>query len=90
MSDLAELLRRVELLEQEQVAIREERDAYHAIYLETLERCRKLELGLRGQKSERLTNDAQLSLDMLGMMLAETGKTPVQAGGARDPSGHRA
>jgi transposase len=77
VSDLAELLHRVELLEKEQAAIREERDAYHALYLETLERCRKLELGLRGQKSERMTNDAQLSLDMLGMMLAETGKTDL-------------
>jgi transposase len=91
VSDLAELLRRVELLEQEHSAVREqldaaeherdaakqERDAYHALYLEMLERCRKLELGLRGQKSERLTNEAQLSFDMLGMMLAEDGKTDL-------------
>lgn len=84
MSDLAELLRRVDLLEQEQAAIRDERDAakqerdaYHALYLEMLERCRKLELGLRGQKSERLANEAQLSFDMLGMMLAEDGQTDL-------------
>lgn len=84
MSDLAELLRRVELLEKEQATIREEsnefreeRDAYHALYLETLERCRKLELGLRGQKSERLANEAQLSFDVLNMLLAEDGQTDL-------------
>src|SRR5581483_8863148 len=50
--------------------LRRERDSYHKLYLETLERCRKLELGLLGQKAERLPpNEAQLSLAVLGMML---------------------
>lgn len=105
MSDLAALLRRVELLEEEQSQIREqlsatesERNAYHELYLETLERCRKLELGLRGQASERLPSEAQLSFDVLKMMLAEDGRSDlsalesaqtVRAHERRKPSGRR-
>lgn len=77
MSDLDALVRRLELLEAEQAKMRDERDEYHRLYLEMLERCRKLELGLRGQKSERLPNDAQLSFDVLKMMLAEDGHTDL-------------
>lgn len=48
-----------------------ERDQYRRLYLEMLERCRKLELGLLGQKAERLgPNDAQLTIAMLGTLLA--------------------
>jgi hypothetical protein len=37
-----------------------ERDYYRELYLKALEQCRKLELGLLGQKSERLSaNQAQ-------------------------------
>ena len=54
-----------------------ERDTYHELYQDALERCRKLELGLRGQKSERLPNEAQLSFEMLSMMLAEDGKADL-------------
>lgn len=63
--DLAEISRRLEALE-------EERDTYKTLYLEMLERCRKLELGLMGQKSERLRGDdgQQLSLSVLEMMLS--------------------
>jgi transposase len=84
VSDLVELLRRVELLEKEQSQIRDqltatedERNAYHELYLETLERCRKLELGLRGQASERLPSEAQLSFGVLKMMLAEDGRSDL-------------
>lgn len=84
MSELDALLRRLEVLENEQTQIRQdlesvksERDTYHDLYQEALERCRKLELGLRGQKSERLPNDAQLSFDVLKMMLAEDGQTDL-------------
>jgi transposase len=77
--NLAELTRRLDTIVEEQrqqrealEAMRRERDAYHDLYLETLERCRKLELGLFGQKSERLPpNEAQMSLAMLGMMLGQ-------------------
>jgi hypothetical protein len=43
-----------------------ERDEYRALYIETLERCRKLERGLLASKSEHLPdNGAQLSLEVL-------------------------
>jgi transposase len=105
VSDLAELLRRVELLEKEQSQIREqlattegERNAYHELYLEALERCRKLELGLRGKASERLPVEAQMSFEMLKMMLAEDGRSdlseldstkPVRAHERRKPTGRK-
>lgn len=48
-----------------------DRDHYRQLYLDMLERFRKLELGLLGQKSERLSaDDKQLSLSMLAAMLA--------------------
>ncbi len=83
MTDVAALARRLdEMLEEQRrvrVALEEmaagraeaerQRDEYHRLYLEVLERARKLELGLRGQSAERLAaNEAQLSLDVLGMM----------------------
>jgi transposase len=50
--------------------MQQERDAYLELYLETLERCRKLERGLLGQKAERTPpNEAQMSLNVLGMLL---------------------
>jgi len=39
--------------------LREERDAYKALNKELRERCRKLELGLLGQKTERTPPDGQ-------------------------------
>lgn len=59
----------LEEMKQARVAAERERDEYHRLYLELLERARKLELGLRGQSAERLPpNEAQLSLEVLGMM----------------------
>ena len=50
------------------------RDEYRKLYLQMLERCRKLELGVIGPKSERLSaSDAQLTMSMLGMMLDGAG-----------------
>lgn len=79
MTDLTQLARRLDELEQrvekaesERDKAEQERDQYRQLYLETMERCRKLELGLIGQKSERLRNDdAQLSLSVLDMLLGE-------------------
>lgn len=50
-----------------------EREQYRELYLRTLEQCRKLERGiLAGQKAERLSkSDAQLTLALLGTLLAE-------------------
>ncbi len=75
--DLAHLEQRIDELAEEQQQLRtaldqsnQERDAYHKLYLEMLERCRKLERGLLGQKTERLSADeSQLTLGMMGMLL---------------------
>jgi transposase len=59
-----------------------EREGYKKLYLETLALCRKLERGLLGQKREKLSaGDAQLSMSLLGMLLAGNGA----AGDAAEP-----
>ena len=45
-----------------------ERDRYKELYLSMLELCKKLELGIVGQKRERYVNDAQLSLSFIEML----------------------
>jgi transposase len=74
-----EIVRRLEVLEAQFIttekalaSTEKERDQYRALYLETMERCRKLERGLLAPKSERLPEDgAQLSLGVLSMVLSE-------------------
>jgi transposase len=62
---LAELSARLDVLASE-------RDEYRKLYLQALETCRKLELGLVGQRRERLSGgDAQLTMSMLGMLLSD-------------------
>ncbi|GAC1546343.1 MAG: hypothetical protein NVS3B10_10320 [Polyangiales bacterium] len=59
-----------------------ERDVAHykQLYLEALERCRKLELGLLASKSEHLPpSDSQLALSVLGMMLDDKANTDLEA-----------
>jgi transposase len=52
-----------------------EREEYRRLYLETLELCRKLELGIVGQKSERLSPaDTQLALALLGTLLGDVAR----------------
>ena len=49
-----------------------EREHHRELYLQMLEQCRKLELGLLGQKSERLgADDAQLTMSVLATLLGE-------------------
>lgn len=87
VTDLAELARRLDALEDEvavargEVAtVRDERDRYHQLYLEMMERCRKLERGLIGRKSEKLAPDeVQLSLSVLEMALGEREAAEVDA-----------
>jgi transposase len=71
---LAELSARVE-------SLAAEREQYRKLYLQMLERCRKLELGLLGPKRERLSGgDAQLTMSMLGMLLGDgTGASAAPA-----------
>jgi len=61
---------RTAITAQEAEQLAAERDHYRQLYLATLEQCRKLELGLRGNKRERLPpNDAQLTLGVLSTLL---------------------
>jgi transposase len=65
---LAELRAKVDALEAE-------RDRFRDLYLQMLEVCRKLEVGIVGPKRERLSdNDAQLTMSMLGMLLEGAGR----------------
>jgi transposase len=75
VTDLAAIMRRLDALEAQQIKLREERDAYHKLYLDLLERYKKLERGLMGQKSEKLPAEGQLSLAILGMAMS-TGEMP--------------
>ena len=79
VTEVEELAKRVEALAATVAELQEERDAYHDLYLETLERCRKLERGLLGQKAERLPpNEAQMSLAMMGMLLSNDEQGPAE------------
>jgi transposase len=76
VADVAQLVQRLDEIVDEQRRMREameelksERDAYHKLYLEMLERNRQLERGLLAPKTERLAPDEQLSLAVLGALL---------------------
>jgi transposase len=62
---------RLDELEKKFAAIAAERDSYRKLYFELMERCRKLEMGLLGSKSERVPHESQLSLQVLSAMLDE-------------------
>ena len=69
---VAQIAQRLDELEKRVATAEREREEYRALYLQTMERCRKLELGILGSKSEHLPdNGAQLSLEVLSMMLGE-------------------
>lgn len=56
-----------------------ERDQYKQLYLEMLERCRKLERGILEQKREKLpAADEQLTLKLLEMLLGQPPKPPPE------------
>ena len=84
MADIDALVQRLDELEREQQRLQQSlqstqdslqtveraRDDYRALYQQMLERCRKLERGLLGQKAERLPADeSQLSLEILASVL---------------------
>lgn len=59
-------------LKAQNAQLAEEREHYRELYLQTLEQCRKLELGVLGQKSERLgEHDAQLTMAVLATMVGK-------------------
>jgi hypothetical protein len=77
--EVAQIALRLEELEKQMVAVERERDEYRTLYLKTMERCRKLELGLLSSKSEHLPDGAQLSLDVLAMVLGERQRAELDA-----------
>ena len=80
MADLDALLKRLDTLDERLSTVEVERDHYRELYQQMLERCRKLERGLLAQKSERLGDDgAQLSLEVLDLVLGERAKAEIDA-----------
>jgi len=80
VTTLEEIAQRLGALETRVNVAEKERDEYRALYLQTMERCRKLEMGLLGQKSEKLrNNDGQLSLDVLSLVLEGRKKADLDA-----------
>jgi transposase len=62
-----------------------ERDEYRKLYLEMLELNRKLELGLRGQKAEKLSaSDAQLAMAVIATLLTQP-NSAIGSDGAPKP-----
>ena len=73
---VAELARDIAELQAANATLKEERDRYRKLYQQMLEKARRLELGLLGQKSERLpSSDTQLSLHVLAGLLGEQDMT---------------
>ena len=82
MSDATAIEERLLALEAQLATLIAERDQYKALYMQMLERCRKLELGIIGQKREKLSGeDGQLTMALLEMLLAnrEIPKPPVES-----------
>lgn len=78
-------------------ALAAERDEYRKLYLQSLELCRKLEMGIVGQKRERLSAaNNQLTMSLLHMMLGDSSEQtaatapPVQAAETKIPAHTRA
>lgn len=77
---LDELERQQEELKRELDERKQERDEYKRLYQEALERCRRLELGLLGQKSERhAPNENQLTFDVLSLALESREEAQIEA-----------
>jgi transposase len=75
-----EILQRLDALEKKAAVAERERDEYRALYLETMERCRKLELGILAQKSERVPDSgSQLSFSVLSMVLNDRQRADLDA-----------
>jgi transposase len=80
VSSVEQIAQRLDELEKRFAVAERERDEYRALYLETMERCRKLELGILASKSEHLPEGgAQLSLDVLSMVLGDRQRAELEA-----------
>jgi len=71
----------------------QERDQYKKLYGDMLAHCRKLELGILGQKSERfISNEAQLTLSVLGSVVKQekpVEETKVEEHTRQKPTGRK-
>jgi transposase len=80
VTDVVQIMQRLDELEKRVATAEREREEYRALYLQTMERCRKLEIGILGSKSEhRPDNEAQLSLGVLSMVLRERQRADLDA-----------
>ncbi len=78
--DVDAIVQRLDALEKRVATAEHQRDEYRRLYVETMERCRKLERGLLASKSEHLREPgAQLSLDVLSMVLGERQRAELDA-----------
>ena len=59
-------------LESKLETVTAERDTLRSLYLRALETIKRLELGLLGPKTEKLPNDAQLTFDILSLVMGGT------------------
>ncbi len=76
---LEDLEKRVATMQGEQATLELQRDEYHRLYLETMERCRMLERGILASKSEhRPADDSQLALSVIGMMLGDRERRDIE------------
>lgn len=76
---LENLEKQIAVMQQEREVLARERDEYRRLYLEMMEKNRKLELGLLGSKSEhREANGSQLALSVIEMMLGEAERAAIE------------
>jgi transposase len=80
VTGVEQIVQRLDDLEKRVAVAEREREEYRALYLETMERCRKLERGILASKSEHLPDGgAQLSLDVLSMVLGDRQRAELDA-----------
>ncbi len=89
--NIAELCAMVETLSEERDAYQQERDEYKKLYSEMLERCRKLELGIFGQRREKFSKNQRRAADAVDFEHAAAkrhGQPNRAAYANRDPGAH--
>ena len=69
MTKVAQLAKHVDELAAKVERLEEERNQYHKLYLEMLQRNRELERGMLAPKTERLAPEEQLSMTEVGMLM---------------------
>ncbi len=85
VENASELSARVAELTSERDSYKGERDSYKRLYLETLELCKKLELGIVGRGRERDLGDPnQLTMSILGLMTGAAETPPPDQAPKKD------